>query len=76
MVAIPTVLLDAIAFLEAFANNYINFAETVLARINGVEPNQLALDFPGVEAGVRGLLFIETVIKSCRSKTKWVPFKK
>jgi len=64
------------AFLEAFANNYMNFAETVKCHIAGEKPSELALDFPSVDAGVRGMLFIETVVASSRSKQKWMPFKK
>jgi predicted dehydrogenase len=52
------------AFLEAFANNYTNFAETIKCIIAGEKPGELVLDFPGVEAGVRGMLFIETVVAS------------
>jgi predicted dehydrogenase len=63
------------AFLEAFANNYTNFAETVKCAIAGEKPSELALDFPSVEAGVRGLLFIETVVASSKSDQKWTPMK-
>jgi predicted dehydrogenase len=63
------------AFLEAFANNYMNFAETVKCAIAGEKPSELALDFPSVEAGVRGLLFIETVVASSKSDQKWTPMK-
>jgi predicted dehydrogenase len=64
------------AFLEAFANNYVNFAETVKSVIAGEQPSDLARDFPSVEAGVRGLLFIETVVASSKSATKWTAMKK
>jgi len=64
------------AFLEAFANNYMNFCETVKCHIAGEKPSELALDFPSVEAGVRGMLFIETVVASSKSKQKWMPMKK
>jgi len=64
------------AFIEAFANHYLNFAETVKCVIAGEKPNKLALDFPGVEDGVRGMLFIETVVASAKSKRKWTPMKK
>jgi predicted dehydrogenase len=64
------------AFLEAFANNYTNFAETVKSVIAGEKPSELALDFPSVDAGVRGMLFIETVVASSKSATKWTPMKK
>jgi len=64
------------AFFEAFANNYFNFAETVRARITNSKPNPLALDFPNVDDGLRGMQFIETVLASTRSKQKWTAFKK
>jgi predicted dehydrogenase len=64
------------AFFEAFANNYRNFAETVKCAIAGQKPSELALDFPGVNEGVRGMLFIETVVASAKSKQKWTPMKK
>lgn len=63
------------AFLEAFANNYMNFAETVKCAIAGEKPSELALDFPSVDAGIRGLLFIETVVASSKSDQKWTPMK-
>ncbi|MBM4024916.1 MAG: Gfo/Idh/MocA family oxidoreductase [Planctomycetes bacterium] len=63
------------AFLEAFANNYMNFCETVKCAIAGEKPSELALDFPGVEAGVRGMLFIETVVASSKSDQKWTAMK-
>ena len=37
----------------------------------GEKPDSLMLDFPTVEDGLRGMLFIETVVKSHRSKQKW-----
>lgn len=64
------------AFIEAFANNYRNFAETVKCAIAGEKPDELALDFPGVNEGVRGILFIETVVASAKSNKKWTPMKK
>ena len=59
-------------FLEAFANIYRNFADTVLAKTNGSEPTAEMLDFPNVNDGVRGMQFIETVVKSGWSDNeKW-----
>jgi len=60
------------AFLEAFANVYRNFTDTVRARIDRSKPDPLALDFPKVEDGVRGMKFIETVVKSAKIGAKWV----
>ncbi len=59
------------AFIEAFANNYVNFADTVRASIEGVEPDPLALDFPDVEDGLRGMLFLKTLVESAGSSEKW-----
>ena len=64
------------AFIEAFANNYVNFAETLMAKLERRKPDPLALDFPTVKDGVRGMAFIETVIKSGKSSKKWIKFPK
>jgi len=63
------------AFLEAFANIYCNFADTLRARLTGKKPDKLAMDFPSVDDGLRGMLFIDTVLASSRSKQKWTPMK-
>jgi len=60
------------AFLEAFANHYCNFADTVRARADRRKPDPLVLDFPGVEDGVRGMRFIDAVVKSSARGAKWV----
>jgi len=60
-------------YLEAFANHYRNFALTVKALDNNEIPLPEYLDFPGIEAGVRGMAFIETVVKSAGSDEKWMP---
>jgi len=64
------------AFFEAFANNYRNFADTVRAKLTRTKPDPLALDFPNVHDGLRGMLFIETVLASAKSNQKWTAFKK
>ena len=64
------------AFFEAFGNNYRNFADTVRARLTRTKPDPLALDFPDVKDGLRGMQFIETVLASTKSKKKWIAFKK
>ena len=61
-------------FLEAFANLYRNFALTLSARINGTEPAAEALDFPSVDDGVRGMAFIDNVVRSSQSTEKWTDF--
>ena len=60
-------------YLEAFANIYRNFTKTVMARMDGNEPLPEWLDFPGVEEGVRGMQFIEAVVKAgTTDELKWV----
>ncbi len=62
-------------FFEAFANNYCNFADTVRASLLGQKPDKLATDFPKVEDGVRGMLFVETALASTKSRQKWTRMK-
>jgi predicted dehydrogenase len=64
------------AFFEAMANIYRNFTDTVKARILRAKPDELMLDFPNVEDGLRGMLFLETLVTSAKSKQKWTKFKK
>ena len=64
------------AFLEAMANIYKNFADTIRCRIEGREPDPIMLDFPGVEDGLCGMLFLETLLASAKSDQKWTEFKK
>lgn len=61
-------------YLEAFANLYRNFAQTIAAKIDGVEPPATALDFPSAADGVRGMLFIDKVVESSASEQKWTKF--
>jgi predicted dehydrogenase len=62
-------------YLEAFANIYRNFALTLMAVSAGEAPGPEMLDFPGAEEGVRGMAFIENVIRSSGSNEKWTDFK-
>ena len=61
-------------YLEAFGNLYRNFAQTLSAKIDGREPAPESLDFPGVEEGIRGMAFIDNVVKSSQSDVKWTNF--
>ncbi len=60
-------------YLEAFANLSRNFALTLSARLDGTKVPEL-VDFPSVEDGIRGMAFIDNVVKSGQSKEKWTPF--
>ncbi|PRY15501.1 putative dehydrogenase [Pontibacter ummariensis] len=61
-------------YLEAFANLYRNFAQSVRAQIEGKEAKAESKDYPGVADGVRGMAFIEQVIASGKSDKKWIDF--
>lgn len=60
------------AFIEAFGNHYSNFASVLQALDEKRKPTELELDFPGVNEGVRGLLFIDAVVKSSKLGGKWL----
>lgn len=61
-------------YIEAFANIYKNFVETLQAKIEGKEPSKLSLDFPTAEDGVRGMAFIDSVVESAKNDKKWTEF--
>lgn len=60
------------AFIEAFANIYVNATETIRAVEAAEKPTKLQLDFPTVYDGVRGMAFITSVIESGKSDQKWM----
>jgi predicted dehydrogenase len=59
------------AFIEAFANVYVNAIRTIAARIAGEEPGEFDTDFPTVQEGARGVHFIHRAIES-GEKHDWV----
>ncbi len=62
-------------YLEAFANIYRNFSFHLRAKANGEQPKAEWLDYPGIEDGIRGMQFIDTVVKAgYNDDVKWVPF--
>jgi predicted dehydrogenase len=61
-------------YLEAFGNLYRNFALCLSAKIEGIEAPVEALDYPSVNEGVRGMAFIDNVVKSGLSNEKWTNF--
>ncbi len=61
-------------YLEAFANLYRNFALSVKASLAGETPSPEWLDFPGIDDGVRGMTFVDRVVKSGKSEQKWIDF--
>jgi len=61
-------------FFEAFANIYMNFTDTIRARLLGREPTVLEADFPTVHDGAQGVKFMEKVVESSNSEMKWTPW--
>jgi predicted dehydrogenase len=61
-------------YLEAFANLYRNFALSVRAGDGGEHAKEEWLDFPGIDAGIRGMAFIENVVASSKGNEKWTEF--
>lgn len=61
-------------YLEAFGNLYRNFALCLSAKIEGIEAPEEALDYPSVDEGIRGMAFIDNVVKSGLSDEKWTNF--
>ncbi len=59
------------AFIEAFANIYRNAAEAIRDELAGHYPRPEGYDFPDIEEGVTGMLFLETAVDSAASETKW-----
>jgi predicted dehydrogenase len=62
-------------YLEAFANIYRSFSKAVRDYKPGKKMNIAKYDFPDVADGVRGMNFVQTVVKSANSTRKWTAFK-
>ena len=61
------------AFIEAFANIYLEAIAAIRAHIAGKKE---VFDFPTVDDGVEGMAFIETAVKSAASNGRWTKFPK
>ncbi|MCB9208813.1 MAG: Gfo/Idh/MocA family oxidoreductase [Ignavibacteriales bacterium] len=60
------------ALLEAIANIYNNFGDTIRKQEDNLDvDDKLISDFPNVDDGVRGMKFIDTVIKNSKGNEKW-----
>ncbi len=62
------------AFIEAFANIYLEAVAAIRANLAGKRGG--AFDFPTVDDGVYGMAFLETAVKSAASNAKWTKFPK
>ena len=61
-------------YLEAFGNIYRNFALTLSARINNTTVDNSIVEFPSITEGIRGMAFIDNVVKSHESNEKWTEY--
>lgn len=59
------------AFIEAFANVYVNAGRTIAARLAGEAPTEFDLDFPTVQDGAVGVHFIHKAVESGRRRD-WI----
>ena len=61
-------------YIEAFANIYNCFADAVSDVISGGDVDEEEYDYPNVHDGVRGMAFLDAVVRSSSSDQKWVRF--
>jgi predicted dehydrogenase len=55
-------------FIEGFANIYKSFAQAVKARKENIPAES---DYPGIDEGVRGMRFLEAVVRSSSDNSRW-----
>jgi predicted dehydrogenase len=58
------------AFIEAFANIYLEAARAIEAEVMG-QPSPEGVDFPTVDDGVEGMAFIATAVRSAKEGGAW-----
>lgn len=58
-------------YLEAFANIYGDFINALRALNHGKPFGEVVAQCPGIDAGVRGMAFIETVVANSAGAQKW-----
>ena len=58
-------------YLEAFANVYKNFANHIRCFNSGEKADEVTLDYPTIEDGVRGMRFIDAVVESSKNNASW-----
>ena len=65
-------------YLEAFANIYVNFANHIRAKQERrkLTKDDPALDYPKIQDGIRGMTFIEAVVKSSKNNARWTKLAK
>jgi len=61
-------------YFEAFANIYSAYINALRAHLAGQSVSPEDFDYPDVEAGRRGVMFIEKCVESSRRGAQWVDF--
>ena len=59
-------------YIEAFANIYRAFAEDLSGIIDGTDDHNPSKDYPGSKDGLRGMSFLDAVVRSRASDNKWI----
>ena len=59
-------------YFEAFTNVYTDFAENLLAKIEGRDADPLIQDFPTLEDGLAGVKFLEACVESSHNGGGWI----
>ena len=59
-------------YLEGFANLYSDFADQLTAYFGGTSPDPAALLVPGIQEGLKGMQFVEAVVRSGKDGASWV----
>ncbi|MDR1520846.1 MAG: Gfo/Idh/MocA family oxidoreductase [Planctomycetota bacterium] len=57
--------------IEAFANIYLNAAAAIAAAEAGTPIPEAELDFPTIEDGFQGILFVEAALASAKNGGRW-----
>lgn len=59
-------------FVEALSQLYADMADQLEARFNGVAASSKSLLLPGIDAGVRGMRFIDATLRSGSAEGRWI----
>ena len=59
-------------YIEAFANIYRAFADDLSGIIDGTDDHNPSKDYPGSKDGLRGMSFLDAVVRSRANDDKWI----
>jgi len=61
-------------YFEAFANIYSTFITALQKKISGEALSENDQDYPGIQAGIQGVKFIEKCVESSQKGAVWIDF--